>query len=267
MEPSDEKQKTALKNRNPRLRTFPILRSRNGVEYHLSSPSCCHLPRLVTWTCRIQLGSTSVHSAFGFQSPCRKMGNASSSFKRNADKDELLADFELLDMVKVEDSRRYFSTKFDYHNHLLSFFQFDDVYLSWFGVRSHRHFKCFGVEIVSALDLFIVGYLLCSAKLLSFNERLEYAMAFFQFPTASDEGSDGSADRIQTRANVRKDEVMLFIETAACAFSRLASINLVEQQYVISIIDQIFGTEQFKPWEQVKVQIMMNQVSVLINYD
>ena len=185
------------------------------------------------------------------------MGHAASSFTASAEKDELLLDFQLLDIVKVEDSRRYFSTKFDYHQHLLSFFQFDDVFLSWFGVKSHRQFKCFGAEVVSSMELFVIGYLLCSGKVISYSERLDCAMAFFQFPhtSESDEGV------IHPDKIVTKDEVTLFLETAACGLSRLASIDLVEQQYTVSIVDHIFGSDTFRAWEDVKVLLIMNQVS------
>jgi hypothetical protein len=185
------------------------------------------------------------------------MGNASTSFKKSGETVELLTDFQMLDIVKVEESRRYFDTKFDYHQHLLSFFQFDDVYLSWFGVKSHKQFKCFGSDVVSSMELFVIGYLLCSGKAMSFSDRLDFAMSLFQFSPSSDD----CEGLIHPNEIVRRDEVMLFLETAACGLSRLAMIDIVQQEYIVSIVDDLFGSDTFRAWEEVKVLLIMNQVS------
>lgn len=181
------------------------------------------------------------------------MGNA--AVRERTEKNERLFDFQSLDKNKVEESRLYFSSKFDFHHHLLSFSEFDDVFLSWFGIKSHSFFDLFGNEVVSSLEFFVLGYFLSSNKTISFSERLDRVMAFFQFPIGT---SDDMYDGSQVQEIVRKDEVMLLLETTVVAMCKLSNINILEQHYTVSIIDNIFGGVTHKPWNEVSVLLSMN---------
>jgi hypothetical protein len=183
------------------------------------------------------------------------MGNAITLLSERVEKKGRLLDLQLLDTIKVEEARQYFCSKFDYYHHLLSRSEFDDVFLSWFGIKSHNYFDCFGTYVVSSFEFLVLGYLLSSDKMTSFSERLSRAMAFFQFPIdISDDMNSGS----QVQKIVRKDEVMLLLETAVVAMCRLSSINILEQHYTVSIIDYIFEGLTQKPWNEVQVLLTMN---------
>jgi hypothetical protein len=183
------------------------------------------------------------------------MGNAIILLSETVDKNGRLLDLQLLNTIKVEEAKQYFCSKFDYHHHLLSRSEFDDVFLAWFGIKSHSYFDAFGSNVVSSFEFLVLGYLLSSNKMTSFSERLSRAMAFFQFPIdSSDDLNNGS----KVQKIVRKDEVMLLLETAVVAMCRLSSINIVEQHYTVSIIDYIFGGLTQKPWNEVQVLITTN---------
>lgn len=183
------------------------------------------------------------------------MGNAITLLSESIAKKEQLLGFQLLGAIKVGEARQYFSSKFDYHHHLLSRSEFDDVFLSWFGVKSHSFFDIFGTNVVSSFEFLVLGFLLSSNKKISFSERLSAAMAFFQF---SIDTNDDMNNASQVQKFVRKDEVMLLLETAVVAMCRLSSTNILGQHYAVSIIDNIFGGLTQKPWNEVQVLLTMN---------
>ena len=122
-----------------------------------------------------------------------------------------------------------------------------------------------GTLVVSASEFFAVAYLLsCERTRVGFSDKLDWAMAFFQFQSPLEHWDDGTLlgdARFPLRPTdkVRKDDVTLFLETACVGFCRLAGRALLDPLATAAIVDGIFTDgERNLPWTEVKEQLVCN---------
>jgi len=208
------------------------------------------------------------------------MGSTTSSSPSTAsvrvdDAHHPYVEFLVITRTQLTDALRFFYSRYDFNHHLLTYPMFEDIFWRFFD-NPDRQRKVFnsmasrlndehGTMVVSALEFFAVAYVLsCEHTRVGFSDKLDWAMAFFQFQSPLEHWDDGTMlgdARFPLRPTdkVRKDDLTLFLETAGVGFCRLAKRELLDPLATAAIVDGIFADgERNLPWAEVKEQLVCN---------
>lgn len=212
------------------------------------------------------------------------MGLSTSTARRVKvdDPNSTYADFYSVGRSQLCDSLRFFYTRYDVNNHLLTYSQFEDIFWRFYDTpdRQRKAFSMLaskdeqGTAVVSILEVYSVSYILsCARTRVSFTDKLDWMMAFFQCQSPLehwDDGSDLLKFPLRPTNKVRKDDVSLFLETTCIALCRLSAQDLMDPLVTGNIVDSIFSDgESNKSWLEVKEQLMCNGevINFLLGFD